>query len=59
MSKRFPEITLRSNVTGATATGELVLESSDAYQVAVDGKVRLFRKNEWHPGFSLGSIFGI
>lgn len=42
----FSKITLTSK--GVTITGELVLESSTHWQVAVDGRVGVYGKDTWH-----------
>jgi hypothetical protein len=43
----FAKVAFKHNATGAILQGEFVVESSVAWQVAVDGKVRLVMKNEW------------
>lgn len=63
MSK-FATVNLKSSSTGATVTGEFVIETPNAWQVAVDGKVRVFEKQEWSsyalaPAFTdYGNAFG-
>lgn len=48
MSSTFPLRTFHSTgLIPATVDGELVLESSLSYQVAVNGKVIVLQKTEW------------
>ena len=42
----FQNITLSRG--GETVTGELVLEHSSAWQVAVNGRVGVYQKDEWN-----------
>lgn len=67
MAQKFAKVALRSNEGGVTVNGEFVAESSTAWMVAVDGKVKSYQKNEWTPvapdaskGFEdvFGGIFG-
>ena len=43
----FPTRSYIHKATGARVTGDLVVETSTAWQVAVTGKVRLILKSEW------------
>lgn len=45
-NKHFPKIQLFNN-DGRVVEGELVLESTHAFQVAVKGKILIFNKTEW------------
>lgn len=47
--EKFAKVAFKSNKTGATIQGEFVVGSSNAYQVAVDGKVRVLDNQEWIP----------
>jgi hypothetical protein len=58
MSKKFPVKKFVHVATGSRLEGEVVLESSTAWQVAVAGKVQVLNKNEWSEtfaGFTPGS----
>jgi hypothetical protein len=43
----FPQLTLTDGAS--TITGELVLESTLAWQVAVGGRVGVYNKADWAP----------
>ena len=45
---------------GRTIEGELVVETILAWQVAVDGEVGVYQKNEWsEASFNFGDILGM
>ena len=56
---KFETITLENIEDDTTITGELVIESSNAYQLAVKGKVRSYLKTEWLPKPTPGTFSDI
>lgn len=54
MSTRFPVKKFCHVSSGATVEGEVILESSTAWQVAVTGSVRILDKSEFQEVSGLG-----
>ena len=55
MATTFPIRTFE-NSQGHTVTGEFVCETSDAWQVAVKGKIQLVKKAEWRQVTDAGTF---
>ena len=57
MSTTFPVKKFIHVATNNRLEGEVVLESSLAYQVAVGGKIQVLQKNEWSLDGGFEDIF--
>lgn len=61
MATKYQTVTM-VNSKGHTVSGEFVCETSNAWQVAVGGKVQLLMKDEWtsraNAPFDFGGLFG-